>query len=112
MEAAIVFLPLLGAFVAGFFGRFIGDRGAQYFTCTLLIFSAVLSWVLMYDVAVMGNVAGKIDLGTWIRVGEFDFEWMFPSNRSSEIWHVKSGFVLLVSLHRASNILQYRALDP
>jgi NADH-quinone oxidoreductase subunit L len=76
MEAAIVFLPLLGAFVAGFFGRFIGDRGAQYFTCTLLIFSAVLSWVLMYDVAVMGNVAGKIDLGTWIRVGEFDFEWM------------------------------------
>ncbi|MBE9554556.1 MAG: NADH-quinone oxidoreductase subunit L [Proteobacteria bacterium] len=76
MEAAIVFLPLLGAFVAGFFGRFIGDKGAQYFTCTLLIFSGVLSWIVFADVAVMGNVAGKIDLGTWMRVGGFDFEWM------------------------------------
>jgi NADH-quinone oxidoreductase subunit L len=62
MEAAIVFLPLLGAFVAGFFGRQIGDRGSQYLTCTLLIFSAVLSWIVFFDVAVMGNVADKIDL--------------------------------------------------
>ena len=76
MEAAIVFLPLLGAFVAGFFGRFIGDRGSQYLTCTLLVVSAVLSWIVFFDVAVMGNVAGKIDLGTWMRVGGFDFEWM------------------------------------
>jgi NADH-quinone oxidoreductase subunit L len=76
MEAAIVFLPLLGAFVAGFFGRFIGDRGAQYFTCTLLVFSAVLSWIVFANVAVMGDVPGKIDLGTWMRVGGFDFEWM------------------------------------
>ncbi|MEN8195333.1 MAG: NADH-quinone oxidoreductase subunit L, partial [Pseudomonadota bacterium] len=76
MEAAIVFLPLLGAFVAGFFGRFIGDRGAQYFTCTLLIFSALLSWIVFYEVAVLGAVAGKINLGTWMRVGGFDFEWM------------------------------------
>jgi len=78
MEAAIaiVFLPLLGAFVAGFFGRFIGDRGAQYFTCFLLVVTAVLSWIVLVNVAVMGNVADKIDLGTWVRVGGFDFEWM------------------------------------
>ncbi len=32
MLAAAVFLPLLGAFIAGFFGRFIGDRGAHIVT--------------------------------------------------------------------------------
>ena len=29
MAIAVVFLPLLGAIIAGFFGRLIGDRGAQ-----------------------------------------------------------------------------------
>jgi len=72
----IVFLPLLGAALAGFFGRFLGDRGAQAISCTLLIISALLSWIVFFDVAVMGNVPGQIDLGTWMRVGGFDFEWM------------------------------------
>ena len=76
MEAAIVFLPLLAAFITGFFGRFIGDRASQYLTSMTLVLSAILSWVVFLDVAVMGNVAGKVDLGTWIRVGGFDFEWM------------------------------------
>lgn len=76
MVAAIVFLPLLAAFIAGFFGRFIGDRGSQYLTSAALILSAILAWIMFFDVAVMGNVAGKVDLGTWIRVGGFDFEWM------------------------------------
>ena len=43
MEAAIVFLPLLGAFLAGLFGRYIGDRGSQYLTSGLLVLSAVTS---------------------------------------------------------------------
>ena len=34
MEAAVVFLPLLGAAIAGLFGRVIGDRLAQLVTCT------------------------------------------------------------------------------
>ena len=76
MEAAIVFLPLLGAFLAGLFGRAIGDRGSQYLTSGLLVLSALLSWIVFFDVAVAGHVAGKVDLGTWIRVGGFDFEWM------------------------------------
>jgi len=72
----IVFLPLLGAALAGFFGRFLGDRASQGITCTLLVISAVLSWVVFFDVGVMGNVPGQVDFGTWMRVGGFDFEWM------------------------------------
>ncbi len=32
MYVAAIFLPLLGSIVAGLFGRFIGDRGAQIVT--------------------------------------------------------------------------------
>ena len=33
LMVASVFLPLLGATIAGFFGRFIGNRGAHIVTC-------------------------------------------------------------------------------
>ena len=32
LETAIVLLPLIGAAIAGLFGRVIGDRGAQIVT--------------------------------------------------------------------------------
>ena len=33
MFVLCIFLPLIAAFIAGLFGRLIGDRGAQYVTC-------------------------------------------------------------------------------
>ena len=39
MYAAIVFLPLLGALIAGFGGRIIGDRGAHIVTCGAMALS-------------------------------------------------------------------------
>ena len=42
MYAAIVFLPLLGAVVAGLFGRIIGDRIAHLVTCGLMAASMLL----------------------------------------------------------------------
>ena len=43
MLYAIVFLPLLGALIAGFFGRLLGDRGAQVVTCGFMLVSMVLA---------------------------------------------------------------------
>ena len=37
MYLKIVFLPLLGSIVSGFFGRFIGGRGSCFITCTLTL---------------------------------------------------------------------------
>ena len=85
MVAAIVFLPLLAAFIAGFFGRVIGDRGSQYLTSVALVVSALLAWIVFFDVAVMGNVADKVDLGTWVRVGGFDFEWMLRADQLTAV---------------------------
>jgi len=74
MEIATVFLPLLGAIIAGFFGRLIGDRGAQIVTCGGLVISAVLAWFLFFEVAV-GNSPRTVTLFTWITSGDFAFDW-------------------------------------
>ena len=71
---AAVFLPLLGSIVAGFFGRFIGDRGAQLVTCTLLGISAACSALIFKDVAIDGN-AVTITLLHWLQSGSLDVSW-------------------------------------
>lgn len=74
MEAAVVFLPLLGAVIAGFFGRVIGDRGAYWVTSTFLCISALLSCALFYDVALLGNPR-TVELVQWVNSGVFEFAW-------------------------------------
>ncbi|MDJ0609170.1 MAG: NADH-quinone oxidoreductase subunit L [Kiloniellales bacterium] len=74
MEVVAVFLPLVGAFVAGFFGRAIGDRGAQLVTCIAMGLSALLSVYLFYDVAIAKN-ARVTELFTWIDSGTLELSW-------------------------------------
>src|ERR687897_2579064 len=74
MEVATIFLPLLAAFIAGFFGRLIGDRGSQFITAGAVLVSALLSIWLFIDVALHGN-ARTIELFTWIDSGTFEVSW-------------------------------------
>ena len=74
MYTAIVFLPLLGAIIAGFGGRFIGDRGAHIVTCGAMGLSLVFGLVLFYDVAIQHNPQ-TIVLFTWIQSGTMDAAW-------------------------------------
>ena len=74
MYSLAIFLPLIGALIAGFFGRAIGDRGAQLVTCGLVIASAVISVVAFIDIGVMGN-PHHADLATWISSGTFEARW-------------------------------------
>ncbi|MEW5726518.1 MAG: NADH-quinone oxidoreductase subunit L [Pseudomonadota bacterium] len=74
MYVAAIFLPLLGSIVAGLFGRFIGDRGAQIVTTTLLGVSAFLSVGIFVNVAIEGN-AVTVPLLTWITSGTVDVSW-------------------------------------
>tara|TARA_R110000868_G_scaffold61382_2_gene186460 strand:- start:6041 stop:8092 length:2052 start_codon:yes stop_codon:yes gene_type:complete len=86
MIQAIVFLPLIGALIAGLLGRTIGHRNSEYITTGLLILSAVLSWVVFLPVAFGGGLAGaevdghtavlKIELMRWIQVGDMDLRWV------------------------------------
>jgi len=69
----IVFFPLLGAIIAGFFGRFIGDRASQIVTCLGMVLSAICAWVVLFGV--IGTEGYKVDLLTWIRSGTFEVDW-------------------------------------
>jgi NADH-quinone oxidoreductase subunit L len=71
---AIVFLPLIAALIAGFAGRAIGDRGAQWVTTFGLMISAVLSWFVLFKVG-FGGAGGTYRIATWIASDTFDGAW-------------------------------------
>jgi NADH-quinone oxidoreductase subunit L len=71
---AIVFLPLLGALIAGFFGRFIGPRPSELITSGFLVVAAVLSWIAFWQVGI-GHATDKITLLRWVSSGELDVSW-------------------------------------
>jgi NADH-quinone oxidoreductase subunit L len=74
LAVAVVFLPLIAAVIAGFFGRVIGDRGAQLVTCGALLLSAVLGLLLFRDILAAEEVR-VIPLATWIVAGGVDVAW-------------------------------------
>src|SRR5471032_2867528 len=74
MYAAIVFLPLLGAAIAGLFGRVLGARPSELVTTALLFCSAALSAVAFNDVALEGHKY-IIQILPWIHSGDFAVDW-------------------------------------
>jgi NADH-quinone oxidoreductase subunit L len=74
MDVAIVFLPLVGAIIAGLFGRFIGDKGAQAVTCLAMLASLGLAVAVFIDVAINGH-SRTTELFTWILSGSFEAHW-------------------------------------
>ena len=74
MYAAVVFLPLLGSFIAGFFGRKIGDRGSQLVTCAGVGLSALLSVAIFIEVVANGHPL-TVPLLTFISSGDINVPW-------------------------------------
>ena len=74
LDILIVFLPLLGAIVAGFLGRALGDRGAQMATVLPLCLAAVLSIIVFIQVGLVGE-ARTTELFTWFDSGAFELSW-------------------------------------
>ncbi|MDX1423711.1 MAG: NADH-quinone oxidoreductase subunit L [Kiloniellales bacterium] len=84
MEVAVVLLPLLGAIIAGLFGRLIGDRASQVVTCSLMVLAGLLSISVFVDVALGGNVR-VIELFTWVDSGEFEVSWAVRADTLSAV---------------------------
>ncbi len=78
MYAAILLLPLLGAVIAGFFYRFIGEKMAMFVTTGILFFCAILSWIAFF-----GYEPGdpSIELFRWIASGELQAYWSIRVDR-------------------------------
>jgi NADH-quinone oxidoreductase subunit L len=108
VAVAIVFLPLFGAIVAGFFGRAIGDRGAQLVTCGAMLLAAVLSIPVFLDILAAPE-ARVIPLATWIVSGGVDVAWSIRLDTLSGVMLV-TVTVLSASIHVYS--IGYMAEDP
>jgi NADH-quinone oxidoreductase subunit L len=74
MDVVLVFLPLVGALIAGLFCTRISDRFAQVVTCGPLLVSAVLSVIVFIDVVYNGN-ARTTELFTWFDAGSLEASW-------------------------------------
>ena len=74
MHAAVIFLPLIGAILAGFFGRQLGPKWAPILTCVLMAACCVLAWIVFFDTTANGNVR-TIHLFSWIDAGAFEVDW-------------------------------------
>jgi NADH-quinone oxidoreductase subunit L len=74
MYQAIVFLPLISAIFAGFFGRLIGARASEVVTTSLVLVAALLSWFAFYQVGIQGHEE-RIELFRFIDSGPLQTSW-------------------------------------
>jgi len=95
VSIAAVLLPLLAAFIAGLFGRSLGDRGAQLVTCGAMCLAGLCGIATFYDVAVLGH-SRTVDLFTWIDVGELQIGWALRLDTLSAV------MVMMVSVVSAA----------
>ena len=76
MLTAIVFLPLLGALIAGLLPRVVGHRGAEAITSSLLVIAAVLSWIVFLNTGFGEETHHPaLVLFPWIESGTLDVQW-------------------------------------
>ena len=84
MEYLILFLPLLGSIISGFFGKNIGQKNSEYLTSILVSVSAILSIVIFYYV-IFENYENKIILATWINSGSLNVNWAIQIDALSAV---------------------------
>jgi NADH-quinone oxidoreductase subunit L len=91
LHLILVFSPLVGALLAGLFGRQLGDRGAQLVTCGLMLVSATCSVIglLLYA----GEPAFKVPVLRWIEVGSFEVDWVLRVDTLSTVMMFVVSFV-------------------
>ena len=108
MYQAIVFFPLLGALIAGLFGRIIGDRPAELITTSLLVLSAMLSCIGFVEVALHGG-SETVHVLTWMQSGKLEISWALRIDTlTSVMLVVVTGVSALVHIYS----IGYMSHDP
>ena len=76
MYVGVALFPLVGCFLVGFFGRFIGEKGAQILSVSFIGLALSLSLLSFKEVCLGGDVV-LLELCPWFSVGVLDFSWSF-----------------------------------
>ena len=108
MEYAIVFLPLLGSIISGFFGKKLGDKVCQVLTSTFVSISAILSFFIFYKVIGENYSSNKL-IFKWINSGDFAVNWSIYIDPLSAVMLV---IVSLVSSVIHFYSIGYMSHDP
>ena len=108
MEYALIFLPLLGAFISGFFGRYIGDRNSEIITSVFVSISAILSIIIFKEV-VLNNYENNLVITNWIYSGSLEVNWSIKIDAVSSVMLV---VVCLVSSLVHIYSIGYMSHDP
>ena len=108
MEYLILFLPLIGSIISGFFGKLIGDKISQILTSLFVSISAILSLVIFFKVINDGYVNNLI-ISTWINSGSLNVNWSINIDALSSVMLVV--FTLISSLVHIYSI-GYMSHDP
>ena len=74
MEYIIIFLPLLGSVLSGFFGRYIGSKSSEIITCLCVSISACLSLFIFYKV-IYHDYTNHVIIAKWIESGTLNVNW-------------------------------------
>lgn len=78
METIILFAPLVGALIAGFGWKIIGETAAQYITTGLLFLAAFLSWIVFLT---FDGTTEQIQILRWIESGTLSSDWSIRMDR-------------------------------
>ena len=108
MEYFILFLPLLAAFISGFFGKFIGHRSSEIITSLFTSTSAILSILVFYKV-MNQSYENNIIISTWINSGNLNANWSIKIDALSSIMLV---VVTLISALVHIYSIGYMSHDP
>ena len=108
MEYTLVFLPLLGSIISGFFGRYIGDRSSEIITSLFVSISAALSLIIFYEV-IVNNYENNLIIATWMNSGLLDVNWSIKVDSVSSVMLV---VVCLVSSIVHIYSIGYMSHDP
>ena len=84
MEYFLIFLPLLGAIISGFFGRYIGDRNSEIITSLFVTFSAIISLIIFYEV-IINSYENNLIISKWISSGFLDVNWSIKIDPLSSV---------------------------
>ena len=107
-EYLIIFLPLIGSIISGFFGKFLGSRNSEILTSLFVSISSILSFLIFYKVF-NENYTNNLDILTWINSGTFNVNWSIKIDALSSVMLV---VVTLVSSIVHIYSIGYMSHDP
>ena len=80
---SIVFLPLLGAIIAGLFHKWLGEKIVMLLTTFLLFISCILSWGMFFSFT--GDTVIKIIISNWIKTSTLEVFWALRFDSLSSV---------------------------